>query len=144
MYIHPNSFTIKIRTGEVLNISEFIADRIPDPHRQVILDRIPPLDSVPYISAAEMEELKLGWDKPILKKIGNPPSIKILKCSEKKCYERVYCASYSYESCLLKTPKKEHSFPKCFSYNNENILLREIMTTVIHLWLENQYVFFVV
>lgn len=145
MYIHPYSYKIVLRTGEILQISEFNVDRLEDRYKDVVISRPYPLNEVPYITDEIVQDLKAGYDKKFLPNIGVPPSIKIMKLKEKRCSERHFCASYNPKSCLLEPkPKNFNSFPKCFMFEHPDKILQEIMTTIIFLWLENQYVFFVI
>ena len=143
MHIHPNIYNIKIRTGEILLIAEFVISRYETRYAEVFKNRPYPLTEVPYVKESVINELKSGYDRNFLPVIGNPPHVKILRVKERKCYEREYCASYNYNDCLLRITKKNQIFPRCFLYSAESPEIREIMTTIIHLWLENHYVFVV-
>ena len=144
--IVPNDYTLDLSSGETIIVSEFDPVHIPELKSDVVLKGCASIFAkVTRVSREMLEDAKIGYDAPLMKRLGSPPVICLMRVANPSCsMNDIKECSMASDACTTKNTKKSLGlFPECFAYLPEaddvNDDAASVGTAIILAWRQNKY-----
>lgn len=135
-------YQIKIRTGEVIRISEVNYNRIEDSeYKEFLKSNHEVFQSCIVTTEEVMEKAKIGDDSDFIKVMKAPPFIMLGRYSSIKCRERKTCLSWNSKDCTSNGRRylRKTELVPCWSYPG-NQIESDFISWIFRAWYEGRHV----
>ena len=134
-----NEYVLRLSTGEELQVSELVMAVLrTTPEAEAEFGKIRHLCT--EVTAEEIEDAKIGYDRPLLRKLRAPPSGCLLKSPSPVCALIRSCSMAKPPECTTKFSRRgKPAFPRCWTWS-EAPGASEVCDAVVHAWREGRHV----
>lgn len=149
--LHPAEYTLRLSTGEAVEVSQFDSvshPQLASPAVRAACASV--LDRVPTVTREVMEAAKVGDDRALRSALKAQPSGALVMVRNHRCAQWGDCVMHGKACTTTNVRKRVGQFPECWEYEpeakagDEEGDARGVGTAVVHAWRGGRHALFVV
>lgn len=149
--LHPAEYSLRLSTGEQVEVSEFDSERHPELADQAVRAACASvLDRVPSVPLADMEAAKVGDDRALRAALKAQPAGALQMVKGHRCSLFRECAMRSDRCSTRRVRRGRPDFPECWEFGPDGPAgdaeagARAAGTAVVHAWRSGRYALLVI